>query len=162
MCDAVIREWKRGVLLSSRIIDTYQLTSELQLRGYLRSDFRGRVLLTKLRADDLELGAASFRGRGGSLVPACQTCREQGCVESRAHFVLQCAALEPVRRRHPDILKGIRSARPERAMATILLAFPRTAADESHVCEARRPKILTARPPSAWSRHRICPPRLTH
>jgi hypothetical protein len=124
-------EWKRGVLLSSRIIDTYQVTSELRLRGYLRAEFRGRVILTKLRADDLELGAASFRGGGGSLVPVCQTCREQGCVESRAHFVLKCAALETVRRRHPDILKGIRSARPERAMATILLAFPRNAADDT-------------------------------
>ena len=127
---AATAEWRRGVSQSTRLCDTYQVATHLRLRGYLRADFKGRQILTKLRADDLALGAASWRGRGGTTVDSCQTCRQLNCVETRTHFVLHCSALAKTRRAYPEILAWIQNSRAERAFAMILLALPERAADD--------------------------------
>jgi hypothetical protein len=94
------------------------------------SGFQRPTDLTKLRADDLALGAASWRGRGGTTVDSCQTCRQPNCVETRTHFVLHCSALAKTRRAYPEILAWIQNSRAERAFAMILLALPERAADD--------------------------------
>ncbi len=112
---AAEEEWRGGIAQSSRLTSTYRSSTELRLRGYLKSDFRGRQTLTKFRADDLELEAASYRGRGGSYVDFCSTCQAKDCVETRAHFALQCEALTSVRNKHENIVRMIKNSRPGHA-----------------------------------------------
>ena len=123
-------EWRQGILGSTRLYNTYSQTKDLQLRGYLTTDFKGRQVLTKIRADDLELGASSYRGIGQSRTDACKTCKIPLLVETNEHFVLHCAALADARRRHPEVFSWIRERNPERSMAMIILAFPNNATED--------------------------------
>jgi hypothetical protein len=121
---------RQGILGSTRLYNTYSQTKDLQLRGYLTTDFKGRQVLTKIRADDLELGASSYRGIGQSRTDACKTCKIPLLVETNEHFVLHCAALANARKRHPEVFSWIRERNPERSMAMIILAFPNNATDD--------------------------------
>jgi hypothetical protein len=123
-------EWQRDVAKSTRLFDTYRGSTGLRLRGYLKEDFKGRQILTKLRSDDLELGAASYRGIGSTKVDPCQTCKSNNATESRTHFVLHCPALEGARKIHNEIYEWITKYPPERAMAMVLLAHPYNASDD--------------------------------
>ena len=90
------REWLTKAKASTRVGGTYHDSVALQTRGYLKFDFKGRQILTKLRVDDLDLGAASFRGKSLPL-PVCQLCGVEP--ETREHFVLRCRSLDDVRGR---------------------------------------------------------------
>ena len=102
------------------------------MRGYLNEDFKGRQILTKIRADDLELGAASFRGLGHYMADSCKTCNNIRLIETREHFLLTCGALEGARERHPEVKRWIQDPDAERAMALITLAFPTKATEDMH------------------------------
>ena len=112
-------EWKEDIAASTRLIDTYAWTKDLRMRGYLKEDFKGRQILTKIRADDLELGADSYRGKGNSKADTCMTCQSSLAIETRDHFLIHCPALLEARERHPTIREWIRTSTPERAVATI-------------------------------------------
>ncbi len=52
--------------------------------------YPGRIILTRLRLDDLDLGAASYKGKSATLA-LCALCGEEA--QTREHFVLRCRAL---------------------------------------------------------------------
>ena len=56
-------EWKTKVTSSSTLARTYRHSTSLALKGYLKRTYPGRQILTRLRIDDLNLGAAGYRGR---------------------------------------------------------------------------------------------------
>ena len=58
---------------SSRLARTYRYSKALATQGYLKRTFPGRQILTRLRIDDLDLGAASFRGKA-DVKEACALC----------------------------------------------------------------------------------------
>jgi hypothetical protein len=64
------KEWKQRTAKSTRLGPTYQNVTTFRLRGYLKDDFKGRQILTKLRIDDLDLVAASSKAKANT--PASQ------------------------------------------------------------------------------------------
>ena len=59
-------EWKTKVTNSSTLARTYRHSSDstsLALKGYLKRTYPGRQILTRLHLDDLNLGAAGYRGQ---------------------------------------------------------------------------------------------------
>jgi hypothetical protein len=148
-------EWRARIASSSRLGITYSLARSLATKGYLREAYPGRQILTKLRIDDLDLGAAGVRG----LQEPGQPCSLCGMgPETRVHFVLHCAALEPSRsaeqlRQALDLARGLDE---KRAFAVMILAWPESAADDIeraktvgrllHALWTQRSSILGLRP----------------
>jgi hypothetical protein len=54
------QEWKAKVDESVVLSRTYCLSTSLCMKAYLRRTFPGRAILTRLRIDDLDLGAAGY------------------------------------------------------------------------------------------------------
>ena len=73
---------------------TYYHSTLLGMKGYLRRAFPGRAILTRLRIDDLDLGAAGYRGKSG-IKELCSICGEDA--ETREHFVLRWRPLNAAR-----------------------------------------------------------------
>ena len=120
-------QWAMQVTESPRLRDTYLYTGDLKTRGYLNADFRGRQVLTKLRIDDLDLGAAGLMGQIGPT-PECQLCGEEP--ETRAHFVLKCQALAMMRRRNIKAMTLVRGLSDKDAFRTVILARPAGATED--------------------------------
>ena len=116
------REWLTKAKASTRVGGTYHDSVALQTRGYLKFDFKGRQILTKLRVDDLDLGAASFRGKSLPL-PVCQLCGVEP--ETREHFVLRCCSLDDVREIHADAWEMTRGLSDQDALRMLILARPK-------------------------------------
>lgn len=148
-------EWRARIAGSMRLENTYPLARSLAAKGYLREAYPGRQILTKLRIDDLDLGAAGVRG----LQEPWQTCSLCGMgPETRVHFVLQCEALETSRsaghsREALDLTRGLDE---KRAFEVMILARPEAAADDIeraklvgkllHALWTQRSSILGLRP----------------
>ena len=94
---AVTVEWRLKIQQQHRLALTYPPDTQYGLRGYLRQDFQGRRVLSRLRMDDLALGSAGFNRYGPPAL--CKLCNREP--ETRQHFVLSCQALAYVRARHP-------------------------------------------------------------
>ena len=118
---------KKSVRASSRLMCTYEDVAQLETRGYLKADFKGRQVLTKLRVDDLNLGAASYNAKLESP-PSCLLCGEEP--ETREHFLLRCRKLEGVRDAHPDVYMLIQGLSRRDAWRTLILARPRGATED--------------------------------
>ena len=119
---AAQKEWSTAVALSSRLKGTYARGEPLRTRGYLYYDFRGRQVLTKLRVDDLNLGAAGYNSL--ALRQArCELCKEKE-PESRQHFVLRCAALTHIRDRHAGTMSWTRHLSQDDALRVLTLSRP--------------------------------------
>ena len=121
------QEWRQSVRASSRLMCTYEDVAQLETRGYLKADFKGRQVLTKLRVDDLNLGAASYNAKLESP-PSCLLCGEEP--ETREHFLLRCRKLEGVRDAHPDVYMLIQGLSRRDAWRTLILARPRGATED--------------------------------
>ena len=122
------QEWKAMVEKSSVLHRTYYHSNSLGMKGYLRRAFPGRTILTRLRIDDLDLGAASYRGKS-LLKELCAMCGEEA--ETREHFVLSCRPLEGARdanRKAMDLARGLPLAW---AFDVLILARPRGADDDT-------------------------------
>ena len=89
--------------------------------------FPGRCILTRLRLDDLDLGAASFRGK---IKPwsMCAMCGEEA--ETREHFVLRCKSLSGAREANSQTLKLAPTSPLDSALDVLILATPRGADDD--------------------------------
>ena len=112
---------------SSVLSRTYHHSTALGIKGYLRRTFPGRAILTRLRIDDLDLGAAGYRGKSMNK-ELCSMCGEDA--ETREHFVLRCRPLSAARdanRKAMDL-----NLRPPQAPAfdVLILATPRGAEDD--------------------------------
>ena len=122
------REWKAKVDQSPCLSRTYIHSNSLGCKGYLRRAFPGRCILTRLRLDDLELGAASYRGKINPL-PMCAMCGDEA--ETREHFVLRCRPLSGVREANIQTMKlAPTSPDPDSALDVLTLATPRGAEDD--------------------------------
>ena len=121
------REWLLGARASSSLGATYQDELALEPRGYLNFEFKGRQVLTKLRINDLDLGAAGFRAKSGP--PSnCQMCGVEP--ETRQHFLLSCKSLEEVRSLHPDALELTRGHSKPNKWRVLILAWPKGATED--------------------------------
>ena len=109
---------------SSCLSRTYQLSSELEIKGYLRGSYPGRIILTRLRLDDLDLGAASYRGKSATL-PPCTLCGEEA--ETREHFVLRCRSLDAARDGNNQAMDLASGSPAARAFDLLTLGTPRGA-----------------------------------
>ena len=121
------QEWKTKVDESAVLSRTYCLSTSLGMKGYLRSAFPGRAILTRLRIDDLDLGAAGFRGKS-EIKEHCSICGEEA--ETREHFVLRCRTLSAARdanRKAMDLTLRLPQAP---AFDVLILATPRGAEDD--------------------------------
>jgi hypothetical protein len=119
-----LQEWKAKVDESSCLSRTYQLNTDLIIKGYLRKSYPGRIILTRLRLDDLDLGAASYRAKSEAQA-LCALCGEEE--ETREHFVLRCKTLAAARDGNSqamDLTLGVPLAR---AFDLLTLATPRGA-----------------------------------
>lgn len=121
------KEWLQRAQASPSLGATYQDETSLETRGYLNYDFKGRQVLTKLRINDLDLGAAGFRGKAGSP-PCCQLCGVEP--ETREHFLLRCRSLEEVRSLHPDALELTRGHSKPNEWRVLILAWPKGATED--------------------------------
>ena len=121
MVQAARAEWIQAVQLSDRLRDTYSLTEPLKTRGYLDINFRGRRILTKLRLDDLHLGAAGYKSKA-VFQHLCEMCRMEP--ETRQHFTIRCPALDQIRLRHGQTLQLTRHLNLADAFRTLILARP--------------------------------------
>ena len=119
-------EWLLKARACSRLASTYQDVGTLETRGYLSFDFKGRQVLTKLRVDDLILGAASFNRKIDPL-PMCQMCGVEP--ETREHFLLKCRSLVEVRATHAEVVDLTRGLSKFDAWRTLILARPRGATE---------------------------------
>jgi hypothetical protein len=119
------REWQRRVSVSSRLAYAYPHNAPLRTRGYLKSNFRGRRLLTLLRIDDLPLAAASWLALTAG--PKRCWCGEED--ETREHFLLVCRSLADIRELHSKHIPVLREPRPSHALAHLLLGSEPEAAD---------------------------------
>jgi hypothetical protein len=125
---AAQREWRTRVASNRRIAATYTHTRTLTFRKYLSEAYKGRTILLKLRLDDLPLGAASYKLTSSTThTTRCAACGQ--APETRLHFALNCKALSNSRCNHPELLQIIGLLPQEQAFETILLARPRSAAD---------------------------------
>ena len=73
-------EWKTKVDESAVLSRTYCLSTSLGMKGYLRRAFPGRAILTRLRIDDLDLGAPDTEARTKSRnsAPCAERKRRHG------------------------------------------------------------------------------------
>ena len=121
------QEWKARVEGSSRLARTYRYSRALATQGYLKKTFPGRQILTRLRIDDLDLGAASFRGKA-DVKEACALCGLEE--ETREHFVLRCQALAVARDSNMQAMGLTEHSRQDSALDVLILATPRGASDD--------------------------------
>ena len=121
------QEWKTKVDQSSCLSRTYRLSNPLIIKGYLQKTYPGRCILTRLRLDDLDLGAASFRGKINPW-PLCAMCGEEA--ETREHFVLRCRLLSSVREDNSQTLQLAPTSPLDSALDVLILATPRGAEDD--------------------------------
>jgi hypothetical protein len=121
------QEWKAMVGKSSVLSRTYYHSTSLGMKGYLRRAFPGRAILTRLRIDDLDLGAAGYRGKS-EIKELCSICGDEA--ETREHFVLRCRPLNAARDANMKAMDL--SLRPPQASAfdVLILATPRGAEDD--------------------------------
>lgn len=90
--EAATKCWNITILNSQHLAPLYPTRTTLQLQPYLTFEpFRGRLLLTKARVNDMPLR---------STVPRCPTCQHQ-CAETTTHYLLHCSALTHIRHAHP-------------------------------------------------------------
>ena len=111
----------QGVQMSERLRDTYSPSEPLRNRGYLDINFRGRRVLTKLRLDDLKLGAAGYKSKSVHQ-QLCEMCGKEP--ETRQHFTVRCLALQHVRDRHMQTMRYTERLNMTDAFKTLLLARP--------------------------------------
>ena len=114
-------EWIRAVQASERLKDTYAPSEPLRTRGYLDVAFRGRRVLTKLRVDDLNLGAAGYKTNAPSQ-QRCALCNTEP--ETRRHFTVTCTSLSHVRERHEETMRLTCGLGLTDAFRTLILARP--------------------------------------
>ena len=138
------KEWLKGAKASPRLGETYRDVVSLEMHGYLKFDFKGRQVLTKLRIDDLELGAASFRGKAVPL-PNCQLCGVEP--ETREHFLLKCRSLDEVRIKHKGTLEITWGLSRNDAWRMLILAIPKGASEDE-----RRARDVGALAHDLWTR----------
>ena len=98
------KEWQLRVSRSSRLSYAYPRNTPLRTRGYLKTNFRGRRLLTLLRIDDLPLAAASWLTFTAG--PKGCWCGEED--ETREHFLLVCRPLKDIRALHSKHIPVLR------------------------------------------------------
>ena len=117
-------EWSARVARSSRLARTYPLALSLSMKGYLKRTYPDRQILTRIRIDDLTLGAAGCRAAAADTGAMCKLCGEKP--ETREHFTLRCQRLT-ANRKAIDLTLGVD---PELAFEVIILARPPHAADD--------------------------------
>ena len=93
----VTTEWRLRIQQQHRLTLTYPPGTQSCLRGYLQHDFKGRRVLSRLRMNDLALGAAGYNLFGPPTL--CKLCGKEP--ETRVHFTLTCQSLNLARCRHP-------------------------------------------------------------
>ena len=121
------QEWKAKVDESVVLSRTYCLSTSLCMKGYLRRTFPGRAILTRLRIDDLDLGAAGYRGKNENK-ELCSVCREEA--ETREHFVLKCRPLSAARDANSQAMDLALRSPQDLAFDALILATPRGADDD--------------------------------
>jgi hypothetical protein len=121
------QEWKAKVDESVVLSRTYCLSTSLCMKGYLRRTFPGRAILTRLRIDDLDLGAAGYRGKNENK-ELCSVCREEA--ETREHFVLKCRPLSAARDANSQAMDLALRSPQDLAFDALILATPREADDD--------------------------------
>jgi hypothetical protein len=121
------QEWRARVESSSCLTQTYRHTTTLATRGYLRRSFPGRTILTRLRLDDLDLGAAGYRGRAEAKQP-CAMCDEEA--ETREHFALRCRSLAGARTSNSQVMSWVQNPPQHSDFDVLILASPRGAEDD--------------------------------
>jgi len=120
-------EWKTSVTSSTTLARTYRHSASLALKGYLKRTYPGRQILTRLRIDDLNLGAAGFRGRAEQK-DMCAMCGKEA--ESREHFVLRCNALVEAREANKQAMDLTQNSSQDTALDALILATPPGAAED--------------------------------
>ena len=118
---AARKEWRDAVKTSTRPRDTYGATETLKMRGYLKIEFRGQTILTKLRLDDLRLGAAGYKSHE-AVQTMCALCGKEP--ETRIHFTVNCPTLHGVRSRHDQTMRLTRNLGQVETFQTLILARP--------------------------------------
>ena len=151
---AASAEWSERVRSSSRLARTYPLAQTLSMKGYLTQTYPGRQILTRIRIDDLTLGAAGCRAAAADTGTLCLLCGEEP--ETREHFTLRCRRLTAAREANRQALDITLGVSPELAFEAIILARPAHAADDVeraktvgrllHALWNLRTKILGLRP----------------
>ena len=121
------QEWKTRVEESDRLARTYRLCKTLTIHGYLKRVYPGRQILTRLRIDDLDLGAASYRGMRDQKDP-CTLCGVEA--ETREHFALRCQALQTARIGNKQAMDLIEHSQQDSALDILILAVPQGASDD--------------------------------
>ena len=121
------QEWKTRVDGSDRLARTYRLCKTLTTHGYLKRVYPGRQILTRLRIDDLDLGAASYRGMRDQKDP-CAVCGLEA--ETREHFVMRCQALQTARIANRQAMDLIEHSQQDSALDILILAVPQGASDD--------------------------------
>jgi hypothetical protein len=122
-------EWKTRVDGSARLARTYRLCKTLTTHGYLKRAYPGRQILTRLRIDDLDLGAASYRGMMDHK-EMCALCGMEA--ETREHFALRCQALLVARLDNRQAMDLIEHSQEDSALDILILAAPQGASDNIH------------------------------
>lgn len=120
-------EWKTKVTSSTTLARTYRHSTSLALKGYLKRTYPGRQILTRLRIDDLNLGAAGYRGRTEQK-DMCTMCGDEA--ETREHFALRCKALSEAREANKQAMDLTRNSTQDTALDVLILATPPGAADD--------------------------------
>jgi hypothetical protein len=101
--------WRRRVSIQPRLSYAFLPTSKLSMQPYLSFDvFRGRQLLTRLRLDDLDLGAAGINQYGSTQI--CPSCGNPE--ETRVHFLLECPSYQDLRASYSNRLPSLQSPLP--------------------------------------------------
>ena len=103
--DRAEEDWRNHVRANRELAMIYPEGCPFATQGYLELDaFKGRTLLTRLRANDLPLYAAGYNTKSPKLCPCCG----RG-LETRIHFLLGCLSLRHVRDTHSAVpgLMGI-------------------------------------------------------
>ena len=118
---AARKEWRDAVKASTRLRDTYSSSETLKMRGYLKIEFRGQRILTKLRLDDLKLGAAGYKSHA-AVQTMCALCGKEP--ETRIHFTVNCPTLQGVRDRHGQTMRLTRNLGLVETYQTLILARP--------------------------------------
>ena len=121
------QEGRAKVESSTCLARTYRHTTTLATRGYLRRAFPGRTIFTRLRLDDLDLGAAGYRGRADTKEP-CAMCDEEA--ETREHFALRCRSLAGARAANSQVLSWAQCPPQDSDFDVLILTSPRGAEDD--------------------------------
>jgi hypothetical protein len=125
---AASTEWAERVSSNRRLARTYPLAQTLSTKGYLKQTYPGRQVLTRIRIDDLTLGAAGCRAAAADTETMCTLCGEEP--ETREHFTLRCRRLTPAREANRQAIDLTLGVGPELAFEVIILARPAQAADD--------------------------------